>query len=172
MERKLTHTNNTIDTKWIGSDISIRIQSKRAENGDELQIWCLWSFNRCHHRSKIWQNQGLIFPLVRYLILWSFLYLKIFILRPDNKKMLISKFKVILWKNKRLKKASKDDFTYKEDMCDSGCLDYEEKLLTNFRNLDKIKRKENKWWRCDPNRLGTRLQIWVMGVRVPPTSLL
>ena len=29
--------------------------------------------------------------------------------------------------------------------CDPGCLDYEEKLLTNFRNKDKIKRKENNW---------------------------
>lgn len=29
--------------------------------------------------------------------------------------------------------------------CDPGCLDFEEDLLTDFRNKDKIKRKENKW---------------------------
>lgn len=57
-------------------------------------------------------------------------------------------------KKHKIEKAFKDDLSYNEDKCDSfscpyncdpGCLDYEEKILTNFRNLDKIKRKENKW---------------------------
>lgn len=26
-----------------------------------------------------------------------------------------------------------------------GCFDYEEALLTNFRNKDKVVRKENRW---------------------------
>ena len=57
-------------------------------------------------------------------------------------------------RKQKIKKAAKNYLNYEEDMCDSvscpyncdpGCLDYEEKLLTNFKNLDKIKRKENKW---------------------------
>lgn len=39
-------------------------------------------------------------------------------------------------KKQKIKKPEKDNL---------GFLDYEEKILTNFRNTDKIKRKENKW---------------------------
>lgn len=55
---------------------------------------------------------------------------------------------------RKVEKASKDYLFYDEDYCeaficpyncDPGCLEYEENLLTNFRNKDKIKRKENKW---------------------------
>lgn len=55
-------------------------------------------------------------------------------------------------KKHKIEKASKDNFSFGEDKTDScSCsynqdyLDYEEEILTNFRNLDKIKRKENKW---------------------------
>ena len=56
-------------------------------------------------------------------------------------------------KKQKIEKANKDYLFYNEDFCgstcpyncDPGCLDYEEKLLTNFRNKDKIKRKENNW---------------------------
>lgn len=56
-------------------------------------------------------------------------------------------------KKQKIEKASKDYLYYDEDHCNStcryncdpGCLEYEEKLLTNFRNKDKIKRKEDAW---------------------------
>lgn len=59
-------------------------------------------------------------------------------------------------KKNKIIKASKMYLFYDEDFCDPdfwscpyncdpGCLDYEENLLTSFRNKDKIKRKENKW---------------------------
>lgn len=53
-------------------------------------------------------------------------------------------------KKRKVEKASKDYLFYEEDFCDNyqcpyncdpGCLTYEENLLTNFRNKDKIKRK-------------------------------
>ncbi|SDA45642.1 hypothetical protein [Methanobrevibacter millerae] len=55
-------------------------------------------------------------------------------------------------KKHKIEKAFKDDLSYKEDKCDSfsfsynpDYFEYEEKILTDFRNLDEIKRKENKW---------------------------
>ena len=54
----------------------------------------------------------------------------------------------------KIEKANKDYLFYEEEICDNfrcpydcdpGCLSYEEKLLTDFRNKDKIKRKENSW---------------------------
>lgn len=57
-------------------------------------------------------------------------------------------------KKQKVEKASKDYLYYDEDICDvyyecwdcdPGCLKYEENILTNFRNIDKVKRKENRW---------------------------
>ena len=57
-------------------------------------------------------------------------------------------------KKQKVEKASKK-YIYYDDRscgtygypydCDPGCLSYEEEILTNFRNKDKIKRKENNW---------------------------
>ena len=56
-------------------------------------------------------------------------------------------------KKQKIEKANKEYLFYDEKVCESccpyncdpGCLEYEEKLLTNYRNKDKILRKENFW---------------------------
>lgn len=47
-------------------------------------------------------------------------------------------------KNIKTKPMKKNKLPKKSEIIDT-CFEYEEALLTSHHNLDKIKRKENKW---------------------------